>query len=100
MKQAIRYGTFETNSSSTHTLCICTEKEYEAWRRGETLFNRWCYEDNQFVPNTEEYRNDEDEQYMTYDRYWDDEYLEGYEEEYTSPSGDKIVVFGKYGYDG
>ena len=30
MKQSIRYGVFETNSSSTHTLCICTEKEYEA----------------------------------------------------------------------
>jgi len=100
MKKTIRFGTFETNSSSTHTLCICTEKEYEAWERGETLFNRWCYGDNQFVPNTEEYRNDEEGQYVTCEEYWDDEYLEPFEEEYVSPSGDRIVVFGKYGWDG
>ena len=25
----IRQGVFETNSSSTHSLCICTKKEYE-----------------------------------------------------------------------
>ena len=100
MKQVIRCNAFETNSSSTHTLVICTQEEYDAWERGETLFNRWCYGDNQFVPNTEEYRNDEEGQYVTYEKYWDEEYLECYDEEYTTPSGDVIKVFGKYGWDG
>lgn len=100
MKSKIREGIFETNSSSIHSICICTEDEYEAWRRGETLFNRWCYGDNQFVPNTEEYRNDEEGQYVTCEEYWDDEYLEPFKEEYVSPSGDRIVAFGKYGWDG
>ena len=36
----------------------------------------------------------------TYDQYMDDGYLEHYSHRYTSKSGDKIVVFGRYGYDG
>jgi hypothetical protein len=34
---------------------------------------------------------------------WDDEgneYLEGFYEEFTTPSGETIVAFGEYGYDG
>ena len=30
----------------------------------------------------------------------EDEYLEYYEEHFVTPSGDKMVAFGKYGYDG
>lgn len=106
MKRTIRFGTFETNSSSTHTLVVCTKEEYDAWRKGETLLDRWKnYEydfhrkDPFFVPNTEEYRNDEEGQYVTYEEYWDEEYLECFDEEYTTPSGDVVRVFGKYGYD-
>ena len=29
MKRKIRRGVFETNSSSTHSLTICTEEEFE-----------------------------------------------------------------------
>lgn len=36
MKQ-IRIGTFETNSSSTHSLVVCTEEEYNKWLKGEIL---------------------------------------------------------------
>ena len=34
---------------------------------------------------------------------WDDEgseYLEGFYQEFTTPSGETIVAFGEYGYDG
>ena len=31
----IRYNTFETNSSSTHSLVILSKKDYEAWQRNE-----------------------------------------------------------------
>lgn len=40
MKQ-IRKNVFETNSSSTHTLAICTEDEYKDWQDGKLLFNKW-----------------------------------------------------------
>lgn len=40
MKQ-IRKNVFETNSSSTHTLAICTEEEYKDWKNGKMLFNKW-----------------------------------------------------------
>jgi hypothetical protein len=36
---SIREGTFETNSSSTHSLTICSSDEYKAWEKGETVFN-------------------------------------------------------------
>lgn len=31
MKKQIRRGVFETNSSSCHSLTMCSEKEYEKW---------------------------------------------------------------------
>ena len=31
MKRQIRRGVFETNSSSTHSLTMCSEEEFEAW---------------------------------------------------------------------
>ena len=41
MKRQIRYGVFETNSSSTHSLTMCSEEEFESWKRGEVLFHEW-----------------------------------------------------------
>lgn len=38
--KTIRIGTFETNSSSTHSLTMCMKDEYEAWTRGEIYFSR------------------------------------------------------------
>lgn len=35
----------------------------------------------------------------TYDDYFDDDYFETYEKEYTTKSGDHIVCFGYYGHD-
>ena len=43
------------------------------------------------------------EQYVTYTKYWSNDGwsdLEGYVEYYTTPGGEEIVAFGKYGYDG
>ena len=41
MKRQIRRGVFETNSSSTHSLTMCSEEEFEAWKRGEVLFQEY-----------------------------------------------------------
>ena len=49
MKRQIRTGVFESNSSTTHTLTICSEETYKKWEKGELLLT-W---DNEFVPNKE-----------------------------------------------
>lgn len=100
MKTTIRLGTFETNSSSTHSLVVCTKKEFELFKIGELIFNRYAAE---FVPTkvyeeAKESEDFDDYEFCTYDEYFEDDELESYEEEYTSESGDGIVIFGNYGY--
>lgn len=34
----IRNNTFETNSSSTHSLTICTKEDYKKWENGELYY--------------------------------------------------------------
>ena len=66
MKQ-IRCNVFETNSSSTHTLAICTEDEYKKWQEGKMLFNKW---NETFIKNsiniTKQDRIEAEERYNTY----------------------------------
>ena len=50
MKRQIRCGVFETNSSSTHSLTMCSEEEFEAWKRGEVLFQE--YGEENFISAT------------------------------------------------
>ncbi len=39
MKRQVRSGCFETNSSSVHSLTICTEAEYNAWLSGKKVYD-------------------------------------------------------------
>ena len=39
-KVQIRQGVFETNSSSTHSITMVDKSEYDAWVKGEILFNQ------------------------------------------------------------
>lgn len=41
MKRQIRTAMFESNSSSCHTLHICSKDEFEKWQKGEVVFDRW-----------------------------------------------------------
>ena len=43
----IRHNTFETNSSSTHALCILTKDEYEDWQDNKKVLNLYkgCVEE-------------------------------------------------------
>ncbi len=50
MKRQVRRGVFETNSSSTHSLIMCSEEEFEAWKRGEVLFQEYGKEN--FISTT------------------------------------------------
>jgi hypothetical protein len=35
----IRYNLFETNSSSVHTLVLCSEEDYDQFKNGQKLFD-------------------------------------------------------------
>jgi len=93
MLRTIRRCIFETNSSSTHSLTIVSAEDFEKWQNGDLLLDRW---NDEFVQKTEEDNDDLE----TYDQYMDEDYLEIFKDTYTTKSGDKVVVFGKYGYDG
>lgn len=41
MKKQIRRGVFETNSSSTHSITMCSEKEYDEFEKGNMYIERW-----------------------------------------------------------
>lgn len=60
----IRMNVFETNSSSTHSIAICTEEDFKKWQNGELLFN---INNEKFVKNnytiTDKDRQDAKEQY-------------------------------------
>lgn len=58
MKKQIRHGVFETNSSSTHSLTICNEEKFEAWKRGEILFNSWSENFENVIQLTDSQRED------------------------------------------
>lgn len=95
MKRQIRYGVFETNSSSTHSLCICTEDDYDKWVGGQLLYDNWS---EKLVGITSE-NKENNYRFKSYDNYGRN-YLETYTRRFTTPSGDKMVAFGEYGYDG
>ena len=135
----VRRGTFETNSSSVHTLTICTEDEFNKWICGELMldtyndelvevntgiseeekvFAKEHYEKNKkefwksweqlseeemkkwYAKYMEEFHDFDEYRYKTRDQFLYYSDLETYTQHYTSPSGDKLVAFGKYGYDG
>ena len=117
MKQT-RYNVFETNSSSTHNLVMCSENEFKDFEAGKTYYCRWEVRDrNKNVVIFEEgkfYPKDEVESYYeslgksmedaydmeTYEYIMDNDYLESFEETYTTPNGDVVYAFGNFGYDG
>ena len=124
MKRQIRRGVFETNSSSTHSITMMMKSDYDRWEKESLyLFNGYTYgwefnkpindklytkdEAMKFVKNSKHYNDsdeirDEDLREMGFISS-DDEgsyYLESFYEEFTTPSGETIVAFGEYGYEG
>lgn len=123
MKRQIRQGVFETNSSSTHSLTMMMKSDYKRWHNEHLYLYEGGYgwEFDKPVLNSL-YTREEVEKFVKSNKYynsgieldyemirdmgfisWDDEgsdYLEGFYEEFTTPSGETIVAFGEYGYDG
>lgn len=124
MKRQIRHGVFETNSSSTHSLTMMMKSDYDRWKNEKLYLYQgygWSWDFNKPVCDTL-YTKDEAINFVKNSRYyeanykvdevylrdmdfisWDDygnEYLESFYEEFTTPSGEIVVAFGEYGYDG
>lgn len=98
MKQQIRMGVFETNSSLCHSLTMCTKEQFEKWKNGEVWWDQY---DEVFAPIQEDIDEDdrEGEGYMTYEEFEELEYEEVFEREYTTPNGEIVVAFGYAGQD-
>ena len=117
--RSIRIGVFETNSSSTHSLTICSKTEFDAWKNGDVLFSidsekfmtmdeikaEWEKDTKDskkkgysYSETIEEYI--EENRIVTAGGYDDAVNQETFEQHYKTASGDEIVAFGYYGYDG
>ena len=112
MKQ-IRRNVFETNSSSTHSLVMAVDSDFDRWERGEVYYCRYTYgaarekfemdkfysveEVDAFYASIDEDRDDYD--FCTYDEFTNTA-LEVDEYPYTTPNGEVVRAVAKYGYDG
>lgn len=126
MKRQIRRGVFETNSSSVHSLTMCSKAEYDAFENGEMYIERWgssLYTKEQLIEmfktikdwrtDTLKYANvdwnNEEEfqrvlketEFCTSEEYWDkvSEEYETFQESYTNANGETTYAFGYYGHD-
>ena len=91
MKQ-IRIGVFETNSSSTHTLVVCTDEELEKWKKGEMIYE---YGEG-LVPSNYSNTPSNGE---TFEDFVDDDYLKVDSNTYVTKGGEKLNIICKHGYN-
>ena len=101
MKQ-IRRNVFETNSSSTHSMTMCMESDFDRWMSGELIWSRWSDKLVEITPEVQESIDNDEGGYLTYEQFNDYEYMEfeTFKDSYTTPNGEKVISFGYYGYDG
>ena len=128
MKQ-VRSNTFETNSSSTHSICMCTKDQYDSWAsdwdslKADSVIYSNCEEKLVAVEEAVKYANryhdyvelsdildtdfpkhDDAVDYMRDEGFmtcddFDDYTEETYYEEFVTPGGETVVAFGNYGWD-
>lgn len=94
MKVQVRRGLFETNSSSTHSITMCSESDFDMWRRGERVYDDYKEE---LVPPTD--KTEGDSRYYSFERFFDGYRYETYSQSFTTEKGEKVIAFGYYGYD-
>ena len=119
----IRRGTFETNSSSTHSITMCKESDFDKWKNGEMYWDRWNESlvskeevekemaklKKEFISEHPDYDKDDidweeqledylnsDKEYYTYEEFNNYDYIEY---ETFEDSYDGVVAFGYYGMD-
>lgn len=130
-KRIIRIGVFESNSSMTHSLVILSKEDVKKWEedglylytgdpgweykyaKGKTPVKDTLYSKEECLEflkgNGYEFdeENDELDDYLadgnfeTYERWYEDEWMEVMEDRtFTTPSGDEMVAMAKCGRDG
>ena len=119
----VRSKVFETNSSSTHSITMCTKNEFDEWRNGKVYRNDGWWSNStstlknkafltydeaiELVKSSSYYKPIEDgedigEYLKEYEIYSYDNWGEYYENDvthYTTPSGEDIVAVCYYGYN-
>lgn len=108
----VRLGVFETNSSSTHSLVVCTKEEYEKWKSGELYYLQdvWGlpdtlreeYKTRDFITENEKELLEEnglDESEVLSFKDWGYDY-ETETNNYTTKDGEELVIRSYFGYDG
>ena len=122
MKNQIRKSVFETNSSSVHSLTMCSGDEWDRWVNEEIYFDKVKQRfvgENQFVlkarkcqsyeeawglslsDRENEFYEDCYHRYLTYDEFNDYSYISNdtFHESYITAKGETVIAFGYYGYD-
>jgi len=117
MQKVSRNNIFETNSSSVHSLSMCSSEEYQRWKSGELFFQKYK---NIFLTkeelvqmildkeweistdlNDDDLRDLADNDIYTFESYDDScNDFESFSDEYTTKSGETVVAFGYFGQDG
>lgn len=108
----VRQGVFETNSSSTHAISVCSKADWDMLQRGEAMidYNLRILPKAEALAKNEELRKDAEREGWDPDDYvmengyvpWDGFMEESSYEFYTKHStvaGVDVVAFGYYGYD-
>ena len=126
----VRSNTFETNSSSTHSICMCTKDQYDSWAsdwdslKADSVIYSNCEEKLVAVEEAVKYANryhdyvelsdildtdspkhDDAVDYMRDEGFmtcddFDDYTEESYYGEFVTPGGETVVAFCNYRWDG
>ena len=123
MRLSVRSGVFETNSSSTHSLTMADEDDFELFEKGVLLYTGDVWSSSVCVRTPfctwEEAREYMEkigkeinsctpeealdallnEDFGSYETVFsEDDELESFIESFVSKSGDRIIAFGKFGF--
>ena len=97
----IRRNVFETNSSSTHSITMCMQSDYDKWKAGELVWSRWSDELVEITSKVKASMDADDRAYLTYEQFNDWNYIdnETFVDKFTTPNNETVISFGYYGYD-
>lgn len=70
----IRNGVFETNSSSTHSITVCSQNTYDKWADGELYFNTGWFSSPEDLAEKEFVTKEEAITLLVNNEYWNSEY--------------------------
>ena len=90
MKQ-VRLGVFETNSSSTHSMTICSEVDFNLWVKGKYLLD---VHNEKLVDKATLTQEDLEEGNYQTRKEWSSSCSEENLKKYTTTSGEVVVCFG------